>query len=127
MEPRARREILIVDDSTSMREMAADTVRGLGRCNVVEACDGLEALEKLATTEFALVITDLNMPFVDGLKLLEWIRTRSKSADVPVVILSTETSTQDFEVAMGRGATAYLTKPVKATQLRAVLADIIGR
>jgi len=121
------RNILIVDDSASMRKMATTAVHHFGLCKVFEASDGLEAIEQLAKHQFSLVISDLNMPFIDGLKLLEWIRTQSTNPEVPVIILSTETNSRDFQRAMGRGASAYLTKPIQAPTLRKILRDILGR
>ncbi|NLE47241.1 MAG: response regulator, partial [Sandaracinaceae bacterium] len=82
-----------------------------------EAEDGVDGLRKLATGTFDLIITDINMPIMDGLKLVQRIRSDEKHKDVPIIIITTEGSTEDRQRAMALGANAYITKPIQAPQV----------
>ena len=90
----------------------------LGEVACVEAQDGGEAIRKLAQHgPFDIVLTDINMPLLDGLKLIAHIRADSALAQVPIIVISTEAAEADRTRAMGLGANAYLTKPVKANEV----------
>lgn len=116
-----RRRVLIVDDSEITRDMLVSVLRRLG-CEVVEAVDGQDALERLANTTVDLVLTDLDMPLLDGFGLLRNLRSRSDTQDVPVVVLSTRGSSSDKTQAMAAGANAYI---VKARFRQADLEDLL--
>jgi two-component system chemotaxis response regulator CheY len=94
--------------------------------DAVEATDGADAWRKLSTTRFDLVLTDVNMPILDGLKLVSMVRSGGAHQGTPIVIITTEGAEADRNRAMSLGATAYLVKPVQAQQVidtvRALLA-----
>jgi two-component system chemotaxis response regulator CheY len=108
---------LIVEDSPTMRQLlvfALSRIRGLG---VAEADDGLDALKKLSSMDFDIIITDINMPIMDGLKLVKRIRSDERYQDIPVVIITTEGGEEDRKRALALGANAYITKPIRAPQV----------
>lgn len=108
---------LIVEDSPTMRQLlvfALSRVRGL---SVAEADDGLDALKKLSQMAFDIIITDINMPIMDGLKLVKRVRSDERYKDIPVVIITTEGGEEDRKRALALGANAYITKPIRAPQV----------
>jgi two-component system, chemotaxis family, chemotaxis protein CheY len=109
--------ILIVDDSTSMRSLLVSTLETLGQINIVQAPNGFEALRMLPREQIDLVLTDINMPDINGLELLSFIRNNPIYKNVPVVVISTEGSRKDIEKGLTLGANEYLVKPFKSEQL----------
>jgi len=105
---------LVVDDSQAMRRSIMYALQRLGGVVCVEAADGAEGLKKFTQGQFDLVLTDINMPLMDGLKLISHIRQGSSQNNVPIVVITTEAATADRERAMALGASAYLVKPVQA-------------
>jgi two-component system chemotaxis response regulator CheY len=108
--------ILAVDDSTSVLKMVESALRYKGYA-VVAAADGVEALEALEREQFNLVVLDINMPRMDGLSLLKTIRERPEWAGLPILMLTTEGQETDRDRALAMGATDYMVKPFKPTQL----------
>lgn len=104
------RSILAVDDSASMRKMVSFTLTGAGY-HVVEAVDGQDAWEKAQTHSIDLVLTDQNMPNMDGLGLTRKLREHPKFKSVPILILTTESSDQMKQLGRAAGATGWLVKP----------------
>jgi two-component system chemotaxis response regulator CheY len=120
------RQILIVDDSPTIRRMVrASLARATPSFEFVEASSGLEAIERLALGVVALIVLDLNMPDMHGLEVLGFVRAHEKYRHVPVVVLTTRGDEDSRAAAMLAGATAYLTKPFApetlATRVRALL------
>lgn len=113
----ARWRALIVDDSPSMRRQLFHALRRMGEVEAVEATDGADAWRKLAGGRFDVVLTDVNMPILDGLKLVAMVRAGGPHQATPVVIITTEGAEADRQRAMRLGATAYLVKPVQAQQV----------
>ncbi len=115
---------LVVEDSPTMRQLivyALSRIRGL---TVIEADDGVDALKKLAGAKFDIILTDINMPIMDGLKLIAHVRgAESAHRETPVVVITTEAAPEDRKRAMALGATAYLTTPLQA---KAVLETVRG-
>lgn len=109
--------ILIVDDSTAMRSLLVSTLETLGPLNIVQANNGFEALRLLPREHLDLVLTDINMPDINGLELLSFIRNNPIYKDLPVVVISTEGSHKDIEKGLTLGATEYLVKPFNPDQL----------
>jgi two-component system chemotaxis response regulator CheY len=105
---------LVVDDSLQLRRSMMYALQRLPDLVCVEAQDGAEALKKFSTSRFDLVITDINMPVLDGLKLIAHIRADASNAKVPIIVVSTEAAEADRQRALQLGADAYLVKPVKA-------------
>lgn len=115
--------ILIVDDSSAMRSMLVSTLEALGQLKIVQAPNGFEALRMLPREQVDLVLTDINMPDINGLELLSFIRNNPIYKGIPVVVISTEGSRKDIEKGLSLGANEYLVKPFQPEQLL----DIVKR
>lgn len=109
------KKILIVDDSKTMRDMVSFTLSGAG-FHVTEAEDGLQALNALST-RFDLVITDLNMPNLDGFGLIEQLRANPAYKYTPILMLTTESDSQKKERGKAAGATGWIVKPFNPEKL----------
>ena len=119
------RSALIVDDSASMRSLVRDTLVAVG-FSTVEADNGQVALEKAAQAgRFDLVVTDLNMPVLDGISFVQKLRTMAAFKFTPVLLLTTETRTDQKDKAKAAGATGWLTKPFDPSKLRAVVQKVL--
>jgi two-component system chemotaxis response regulator CheY len=108
---------LVVEDSPTMRQLlvfALSRIRGL---TVIEADDGVDALKKLAGGHFDIILTDINMPVMDGLKLVKRVRGDEVLKGIPIVIITTEGAEEDRQRALALGANAYITKPIQAPQV----------
>ncbi|MFC7461499.1 response regulator [Hydrogenophaga defluvii] len=116
--------ILAVDDSASMRKMVSFTLVGAG-FKVVEAVDGQDALEKAQGQHFDLVLTDQNMPRMDGLGLTRKLRDHPKFKNTPILILTTESSDQMKQAGRQAGATGWLVKPFDPHRLIEVINKVI--
>src|SRR5215218_2967002 len=109
--------ILVVDDSATMRRMVIASLRGLGAVSFDEAQSGLEAIERLSVGPVDLIVLDLNMPDVHGLEVLRFVRSHDRFRTLPVVVLTTRGDDESRTTALGEGATRYLTKPFQPTAL----------
>lgn len=116
--------VLTVDDSATMRELMHFTLSNAGY-QVVEAGDGKEALALLATHQPALVITDQNMPNMDGLTFIERLRAMPKHRFIPALVLTTEASPELKQRGKEVGATGWLVKPFNPEKLLEVVAKIL--
>ncbi len=105
---------LVVDDSQNMRKSVIFALQKWPEMVCIEAQDGAEALKKMTLGKIDIVITDINMPLLDGLKLIAHIRQQPQWQAVPIVVITTESAEEDRARAMNLGANAYLTKPVQA-------------
>ncbi len=108
---------LVVEDSPMMRQLLVFALARIKRIQVTEAEDGVDALRKLATNRYDLIMSDINMPIMDGLKLVKRIRSDANHASTPIIIITTEGSTEDRSRALQLGANAYITKPIQAPQV----------
>jgi two-component system chemotaxis response regulator CheY len=113
----AQLHALVVDDSTAMRKQLCYALRRVVGMDTVEAVDGADAWRKLASAAFDIVLTDINMPLLDGLKLVALVRAGGAHQHVPLVVITTEGAEVDRRRAMSLGASAYLVKPVQANQV----------
>ncbi len=116
--------ILAVDDSASMRQMVSFTLKSAGY-TVVEAVDGVDAYDKAQSREFSLVLTDQNMPRLDGIGLTRKLRDNPKFKATPILILTTESSDQMKQAGRAPGATGWLVKPFDPTKLIEVIGKVI--
>ena len=116
--------ILAVDDSASMRQMVSFTLKSAGY-NVVEAVDGQDAWEKAGSRDFDLVLTDQNMPRLDGIGLTKKLRDNPKFKTTPILILTTESSDQMKQAGRAAGATGWLVKPFDPGRLIEVIQKVI--
>ena len=117
--------IMSVDDSASIRQMVSFTLTQAGY-EVVEAVDGKDALSKLNGTTVQLVLTDLNMPNMDGIELIRNLRANPTCKFVPIVLLTTESQAEKKQEGKAAGATGWIVKPFKPEQLIAVVKKVIG-
>ena len=108
---------LVVDDSSAMRKQLCYALQRVVGMDTVEASDGADAWRKLASAAFDIVLTDINMPLLDGLKLVALVRAGGAHQRVPLVVITTEGAEADRKRAMSLGASAYLVKPVQANQV----------
>jgi two-component system chemotaxis response regulator CheY len=114
------RTILVVDDSTTVRQLIKMTLNMHLKGAVLEAADGVDAMSRLRVTPVDLVITDINMPNMDGLQLVKAVREEIGLA-MPVIIVTTRGADAEREEGLRLGANTYLTKPVTATSLMAAI------
>lgn len=119
-------KVLIVEDSPTMRQLLIFAISRVAGSQVIEADDGLDALKKLAGETFDIILTDINMPIMDGLKLVKRLRSDDKHADIPIVIITTEGGEEDRKKALALGANAYITKPIRAPQVIETVKGLLG-
>ncbi len=117
--------IMTVDDSASVRQMVSFTLKGAGY-SVVEAVDGSDALSKINGQKVEMVITDLNMPNLDGIGLIRKIRSETAYRFIPIVMLTTESQESKKQEGKSAGATGWIVKPFKPEQLLAVVRKVLG-
>lgn len=115
-----RHRILIVEDSPTMRQLLAFALKRLRGAEIVEAQDGMDGLRKVTADEFDLALIDINMPVMDGLKLIHLIRQEPDLAEMPIVVITTEGAQEDRDRALALGANEYLTKPIQANRVLAI-------
>jgi two-component system chemotaxis response regulator CheY len=120
------RSILIVEDSSTTRALIRAIIEEMGDFHTVEASSGFDALKLLPTQKFDLIITDINMPDINGLEFINFIKNNPKYRDLPLIIVSTERSEEDKKRGMALGAVAYITKPFKANELQKVIKQVIN-
>jgi len=113
--------ILIVEDSATTRALIRAVIDELGEFETGEAASGFEALKMLPQQEYDLIITDINMPDINGLELINFIRNNARYKQIPIIIVSTERSEEDKKRGMALGATAYVTKPFKSVELQEII------
>jgi two-component system chemotaxis response regulator CheY len=116
--------IMTVDDSASVRQMVSFTLKQAGY-EVVEAEDGQDALDKLDTSPVNMLITDLNMPKIDGIELIRKVREKPESRFMPIIMLTTESQDSKKKEGRAAGATGWIVKPFKPEQLLAVIKKVL--
>jgi len=120
--------ILIVEDSATMRSLLSSSLEELDvAVKIDEASSGFEALRELPRTQYDLVVTDINMPDINGLELVSFLKSNEAYRSIPLVIVSTEGSERDRDKGLGLGADAYLVKPFEPEDLRRVALELLGR
>ena len=120
--------ILIVEDSPTMRALLTSALEELDvAVKVTEAESGFEALRLLPRESFDLIVTDINMPDINGLELVSFVRNNTAYREIPLVIVSTEGSERDRDKGVGLGADAYLVKPFEPESLRDVARELLAR
>ena len=112
------RTILVVDDSSTTRSLVSSHLSESGDYDIVEAASGFEALKTLPSLKVELIITDINMPDINGLELISFVKENPIYEHIPTIIISTEDSAEDRKRGMELGARAYLVKPFTGEQLR---------
>jgi two-component system chemotaxis response regulator CheY len=122
------KRILIVEDSPTMRALLTSALEDLEiPVKITEAASGFEALRCLPREPFDLIVTDINMPDINGLELISFVRNNATYCTIPLVIVSTAGSERDRDKGVGLGADAYLVKPFEPDELRDVVRDLLAR
>ena len=122
------KRILIVEDSPTMRALLNSALEGLEvPVKITEASSGFEALRCLPREPFDLIVTDINMPDINGLELVAFAKSNHAYRSIPLVIVSTEGAARDRERGLELGADAYLVKPFEPENLREVVVDLLSR
>ena len=119
-------KILAVDDSPPMRRIIVNTLKRAGYTDVIEASDGRDALEKLRADRINLVITDWNMPQMDGLALVKALRSSDEFKQLPVLMITTRSVREDIVKALKAGVNNYIVKPFSPETLRAKIQEVLG-
>ena len=120
--------ILIVEDSPTMRALLTSALEDLDvPVKVTEAESGFEALRQLPRESYDLIVTDINMPDINGLELVSFVKNHAAYCEIPLVIVSTEGSERDRDKGVSLGADAYLVKPFAAEELKSVVRDLLAR
>jgi two-component system chemotaxis response regulator CheY len=108
-----------------MRQLIVFALSRVKALKVVEADDGVDALKKLSQQHFDVLITDINMPMMDGLKLVSMVRKDEAHKEIPIIIITTEGAQEDRQRALSLGANAYITKPIQAPQVISKVKDLL--
>jgi two-component system chemotaxis response regulator CheY len=120
------KKILIVEDSSTTRSLLKAVIEDLGEdIDTVEAPTGFEALKLLPSEPFDLILTDINMPDINGLELLNFVKNNQSYSHIPTIIVSTERSEEDRKRGMALGAAAYITKPFKSEELQEAIKKVL--
>jgi len=118
--------ILVVEDSPTMRQLISFAMKRIPNARVIEATDGVDALKKLSSEKVDLILADINMPVMDGLKLVSLVKNNQSYKDIPVIIITTEGAREDKERALAIGANAYLAKPIQTQELIKLVTSFVS-
>ena len=111
------RKILVVEDSPVMRDLIGSLIDELGGFEITAVENGLQALRVLPSEKFDLIVTDINMPNINGLELLAYVKKNPNHVNTPVLVVTTEGADKDIEKGLALGANAYLVKPFERDEL----------
>ena len=120
------KNVLIVEDSRAMRGLIRATVEQMPGFLTHEAGSGFEALKALPKHHYDLIITDINMPDINGLELISFVKNHPQYRDIPLIVVSTERSEEDRRRGMSLGASGYLVKPFKGDELQELVRNVLG-
>jgi len=109
--------VLVVEDSPTMRQLIIFALKRIRGLNIVEATDGVDGLKKLNDTRFDMILTDINMPVMDGLKLVSLVRKDPIYKTIPIIVITTEGANEDRDRALALGADEYIPKPIQTTKI----------
>jgi len=117
--------ILIVEDSPTMRQLISFALKRIRGVRIVEAGDGVDGLKKISAERFDMIFTDINMPVMDGLKLISLVREDATHRGVPIVVITTEGAQEDRQRALALGANDYITKPIQPNRILEVAKQLL--
>lgn len=117
--------ILIVEDSPTMRQLISFALKRIRGVRIVEAGDGVDGLKKISAEKFDMIFTDINMPVMDGLKLISLVRDDAAHRGVPIVVITTEGAQEDRQRALALGANDYITKPIQPNRILEVAKQLL--
>lgn len=118
--------ILIVEDSPTMRQLISFALKRIRGVRIVEAGDGVDGLKKISVEKFDMIFTDINMPVMDGLKLISLVREDPNQKSVPIVVITTEGAQEDRQRALALGANDYITKPIQPNRILDVARQLLN-
>jgi two-component system chemotaxis response regulator CheY len=119
-------KFLVIEDSPTMRQLISFALKRIPRAEIIEASDGVDGLKKLSSSNFDMILTDINMPIMDGLKLVTLVRSNKDYKDIPIIIITTEGAKEDRDRALALGADAYITKPVQSANLLSKVKELLS-
>lgn len=125
MIPTTMKTALVVEDSSIMREFIVSSLSGLPDIYALQAANGFEALKALPQQEIHIILTDINMPDINGLELLSFLKSHPEYRKIPVIIISTEKSEADRKRGLALGADDYLTKPFQPRDLQLMIQKLL--
>lgn len=117
---------LVVEDSPTMRQLISFSLKRFKNARIVEAVDGVDALKKLSGEKIDLILTDINMPVMDGLKLVSLVRQNAQLQGIPIIIITTEGAEEDRERGLALGANAYISKPIQSSHLIKTITELLS-
>ena len=118
---------LIVEDSPTMRQLISFSLKRFRNAKIIEAVDGLDALRKLTGGDkIDLILTDINMPVMDGLKLVSMVRQNAQLKNIPIIIITTSGAEEDRERGLALGANAYIAKPIQSSHLIKTISELLA-
>jgi len=117
---------LVVEDSPTMRQLITFALKRIPGSKVVEANDGIDALKKLSQNKIDVILTDINMPIMDGLKLVSMVRNDPAYKTIPIIIITTEGADEDRKRGLALGANAYVAKPIQTQDLLNIVNQILS-
>lgn len=123
----SRPRVLVVEDSAAMRGLVTATLENGGAYEVTQAQSGFDALRRLPRSSFDLIITDINMPDINGLELVRFVRQSEQHRQTPMLIISTDGRETDRDRGLKLGANAYLVKPFQPLELLDTVKRLLGR
>lgn len=121
------RPILIAEDSAVTRAFLVSTLEDIDDLEIVEASTGFEALKQLPRRKFSLIITDINMPDINGLELINFVKSNIHYSSIPLIVVTTEGAENDRKKGLALGADEYLVKPIDPEELQAIVGKYLGK
>ena len=109
-----------------MRQLVVFALKRVPELEIVEASDGVDALKKLSGERIDLILTDINMPVMDGLKLVSLVRQNAQLQNIPIIIITTEGAEEDRERGLALGANAYISKPIQSSHLIKTISELLS-
>jgi two-component system, chemotaxis family, chemotaxis protein CheY len=119
------KKILVVDDSATMRSMLVSIIEEIKDVELVEASNGFEALKALPQQSFDLILTDINMPEINGLEIVHFVKSNPAYQKIPMIIISTEHGQADIKKGLALGAQKYITKPFDPDDLKKTVKELL--
>jgi two-component system chemotaxis response regulator CheY len=120
------KKVLVIDDSATIRSMISTSIEEIDDFEAVEASNGFEALKMLPAMSFDLIITDINMPEINGLEIVSFVKNHPVYQSIPQIIVSTEQAEEDRKKGIKLGATEYITKPFDPEELKKVVLKVMA-
>jgi CheY-like chemotaxis protein len=119
------KNLLVVDDSATTRMLISLTLKKEGVYRIVEVSNGREAVDKLSAEPVDCVLTDINMPQMNGLDLISYIRSQHREPKLPIIVITTQGEEEARDKGMAQGANAYLTKPISGPKLVSLVKELL--